>query len=112
MLSLFLMFALMLSILVMFLSSNIAKSHYNLLEKMTPFECGFNPSNKSRVPFSLQFFLIALIFIIFDIEIILIIPAPLFSMKSLPLSLSITLLILIIFLGLLHEWKEGSLKWV
>lgn len=96
----------------MILSSNLAKIHYIRNEKNSPFECGFNPSQKTRIPFSLQFFLIALIFIIFDVEIILIIPSPLFLINSWKLSISISTLIMIIFIGLLHEWNEGSLKWI
>nr|YP_009245633.1 NADH dehydrogenase subunit 3 [Oligolophus tienmushanensis]AIG60114.1 NADH dehydrogenase subunit 3 [Oligolophus tienmushanensis] len=102
----------LMSMAIMILSSNLASMHYMTNEKNSPFECGFNPSQKSRTPFSLQFFLITLIFIIFDVEIILIMPTPLFLTTSWKLSVSISTLIIIIFLGLLHEWNEGSLKWV
>lgn len=47
------------------------KFNYN---KSAPFECGFDPFNKSRIPFSLNFYLIAIIFLIFDIEISIILP--------------------------------------
>nr|AIW06233.1 NADH dehydrogenase subunit 3 [Opiliones sp. MT-2014] len=105
------MTAALISTLFMLLTSNIAKAKNYSNEKASPFECGFNPLYKNRLPFSLQFFLIALIFIIFDIEIILVIPAPLTIFNHHQVILSIILLILILTLGLFHEWKEGSLNW-
>jgi NADH-ubiquinone oxidoreductase chain 3 len=58
------------------LNSLIAKKNYIEREKPSPFECGFDPKISSRIPFSLQFYLIAIIFLIFDVEITLIIPIP------------------------------------
>jgi len=82
-------------------------------EKSSPFECGFDPKNTARIPFSLRFFLLALIFIVFDIEIVLLIPLPILA-RSLPTtSVIITRIIFltILLIGLFHEWNEGSLDW-
>nr|YP_010040750.1 NADH dehydrogenase subunit 3 [Basilepta fulvipes]QOZ40928.1 NADH dehydrogenase subunit 3 [Basilepta fulvipes] len=82
-------------------------------EKSSPFECGFDPKNCSRLPFSLQFFLIAIIFLIFDIEIALLLPLITIMKISSPMTMMITSLIfiLILLLGLYHEWKQGALNW-
>nr|YP_011021917.1 NADH dehydrogenase subunit 3 [Argas vulgaris]WQM44084.1 NADH dehydrogenase subunit 3 [Argas vulgaris] len=82
-------------------------------EKFSPFECGFDPFSASRLPFSLRFFMITIIFLIFDIEIIILLPLPITS--SIPnwnypvIYISI---ILIILFGLLYEWKKGMIEWL
>nr|QGZ10048.1 NADH dehydrogenase subunit 3 [Eisenia spelaea] len=82
-------------------------------EKSSPFECGFDPKSTARIPFSMRFFLLAIIFIVFDIEIVLLMPIPtmvLINCTYVTLSTSVMFL-LILLLGLIHEWKEGSLDW-
>lgn len=82
--------------------------------KLMPFECGFDPLRSVRTPFSLRFFLLALLFLIFDVEILLLLPYIL-SIKAVWLKMSIYgkfiyfLLLLVLFLGLVHEYNEGSL---
>jgi len=82
-------------------------------EKLSPFECGFDPSHTARVPFSMRFFLLAIIFIVFDIEIVLLIPIPLLFYSSNIISIIIgrTTFLIILLLGLIHEWNQGSLDW-
>nr|BDQ44316.1 NADH dehydrogenase subunit 3 [Amynthas phaselus] len=82
-------------------------------EKSTPFECGFDPKNTARIPFSLRFFLLAIIFIVFDIEIVLLMPIPTMFMTSysMHILISYTLFIIVLITGLIHEWNEGSLDW-
>uniref|UniRef100_A0AAU8AVG5 NADH-ubiquinone oxidoreductase chain 3 n=1 Tax=Pyrocoelia amplissima TaxID=370598 RepID=A0AAU8AVG5_9COLE len=82
-------------------------------EKNSPFECGFDPKTSPRIPFSLQFFLIAVIFLIFDIEIALLLPLILTMKISKPLTFMIIslLFIIILIMGLFHEWKQGALNW-
>nr|QQQ88938.1 NADH dehydrogenase subunit 3 [Hyalella cajasi] len=83
-------------------------------EKVSPFECGFDPFKKSRVPFSLRFFLVTIIFLVFDVEIALLFPLGLMKMNSdlLFVGLSGLVLILILMLGLIHEWNQGALTWI
>nr|YP_009250681.1 NADH dehydrogenase subunit 3 [Heterotermes tenuior]AMX23010.1 NADH dehydrogenase subunit 3 [Heterotermes tenuior] len=102
-----------LSTAVMYLTTLISKKNNEDREKSSPFECGFDPKNSARLPFSSRFFLIAVIFMIFDVEIALLLPMPITmtasGMKSWTLISSAFLLILII--GLYHEWNQGSLEW-
>nr|YP_011004569.1 NADH dehydrogenase subunit 3 [Pyrocoelia pectoralis]WPT27224.1 NADH dehydrogenase subunit 3 [Pyrocoelia pectoralis] len=82
-------------------------------EKNSPFECGFDPKSSPRIPFSLQFFLIAVIFLIFDIEIALLLPLILTMKISNPFSFIfiVFFFIMILIMGLIHEWKQGALDW-
>nr|YP_009500681.1 NADH dehydrogenase subunit 3 [Allocarsidara bakeri]AWU48824.1 NADH dehydrogenase subunit 3 [Allocarsidara bakeri] len=82
-------------------------------EKNSPFECGFDPVSNSRIPFSIQFFTISLMFLIFDIEITIILPLPMMlTMTKINLwIIMVNLLMIILILGLILEWKEGSMNW-
>nr|UPL66017.1 NADH dehydrogenase subunit 3 [Myrmedobia distinguenda] len=82
-------------------------------ENLSPFECGFDPFNSPRMPFSIQFFLIAILFLIFDVEIIMIMPMIItLSFSNLKIwFITISMFIMVLILGLCHEWKNGILEW-
>lgn len=82
--------------------------------KNSPFECGFDPQESARLPFSLRFFLLAIIFLIFDIEIALLFPVIL-SVKRIRVIISIAsgvVFLIILLVGLFHEWGQGTLRWI
>nr|AZL93353.1 NADH dehydrogenase subunit 3 [Pamphilius sp. ZJUH_2016023] len=109
----FSMLILIISIIVMLISSFLSNKLIMDREKKSPFECGFDPKKCSRIPFSLRFFLIAVIFLIFDVEITLLLPMMLMLYTSY-LSYWIWtsfFFIMILLIGLFHEWNQGSLKW-
>nr|AHA47374.1 NADH dehydrogenase subunit 3 [Idiosepius hallami] len=103
-----------LNIILLSIGLIINKRSYMDREKNSPFECGFDPSIYSRAPFSMRFFLLAVIFLIFDVEIILLMPLTMNIMNSntyWPMTSSIIFLI-ILLVGLFHEWNQGSLDWM
>lgn len=107
------MLSVTISLVLIIINSTIRKKNFYGREKPSAFECGFDPKNSSRIPFSLQFYLIAVIFLIFDVEITLIMPIPIlvkiYNINSwIPLIL---FFIIILILGLYHEWKQGALQW-
>nr|YP_010238873.1 NADH dehydrogenase subunit 3 [Anoplophora horsfieldi]QTE20922.1 NADH dehydrogenase subunit 3 [Anoplophora horsfieldi] len=99
-------------ILIMLLNL-ISKKSFSDREKSSPFECGFDPKNPARLPFSLQFFLIAVIFLIFDVEITLLFPLIITLKISNLLNYSMIFIffIMILIMGLFHEWNQGALNW-
>nr|AML25901.1 NADH dehydrogenase subunit 3 [Staphylinidae sp. BMNH 1274207] len=108
------MIILIISSILMTIASIISKKSFMDREKSSPFECGFDPKSSPRMPFSLQFFLIAVIFLIFDVEITLLIPL-IMIMKISNITNYIFIIIFFIFillLGLYHEWNQGALNWM
>nr|AOR87323.1 NADH dehydrogenase subunit 3 [Bujurquina oenolaemus] len=81
--------------------------------KLSPYECGFDPLGSARLPFSLRFFLIAILFLLFDLEIVLLLPLPWGDQLSSPLMTFIWAFIILalLTLGLIYEWAQGGLEW-
>ena len=71
-------------------------------EKASPFECGFDPSGITRLPFCIKFFMVSVIFLVFDIEVALILPM-VFS------GLTVITFLGILILGAMYEWAYGGL---
>nr|YP_010326130.1 NADH dehydrogenase subunit 3 [Chrysopera combinans]UNP49255.1 NADH dehydrogenase subunit 3 [Chrysopera combinans] len=99
--------------IMMFISIILSKKSFSDREKSSPFECGFDPKSSARIPFSLHFFLITVIFLIFDVEIALIFPIiPLFKIVNFYLWTKISFFfIMILIIGLYHEWNQNMLNW-
>nr|AVI25211.1 NADH dehydrogenase subunit 3 [Phyllomimus sp. YH-2018] len=103
----------LISLSLMMISSSISMKTLNDHEKSSPFECGFDPKMSPRLPFSMHFFLIAVIFLIFDVEIALLLPLIIIIQWSKVLLWSIisSFFLIILLLGLYHEWRQGALDW-
>nr|AYW12393.1 NADH dehydrogenase subunit 3 [Menidia menidia] len=82
-------------------------------EKLSPYECGFDPLGSARLPFSLRFFLVAILFLLFDLEIALLLPLPWGDQLASPtLTFGWASAVLILLtLGLVYEWMQGGLEW-
>nr|YP_009710893.1 NADH dehydrogenase subunit 3 [Ptilonyssus chloris]QGA47496.1 NADH dehydrogenase subunit 3 [Ptilonyssus chloris] len=79
--------------------------------KLTLFECGFDMMSNTRIPFSIHFFKICLIFIIFDIEVIMILPIPMMNYSNWMYMWIMYMMIIIFILSLLIEWQQNALSW-
>nr|YP_009167133.1 NADH dehydrogenase subunit 3 [Centropyge eibli]ALD15868.1 NADH dehydrogenase subunit 3 [Centropyge eibli] len=82
-------------------------------EKLSPYECGFDPLGSARLPFSIRFFLVAILFLLFDLEIALLLPLPWGDQLSSPLLtfLWASTVLALLTLGLAYEWLQGGLEW-
>nr|AFB19853.1 NADH dehydrogenase subunit 3 [Stachyris poliocephala]AFB19854.1 NADH dehydrogenase subunit 3 [Stachyris poliocephala] len=82
-------------------------------EKLSPYECGFDPLGSARLPFSIRFFLVAILFLLFDLEIALLLPLPWATQLQDPtITLTWTsILLFLLTLGLVYEWAQGGLEW-
>nr|AFB19820.1 NADH dehydrogenase subunit 3 [Schoeniparus castaneceps] len=82
-------------------------------EKLSPYECGFDPLGSARLPFSIRFFLVAILFLLFDLEIALLLPLPWATQLQNPTTTLTwtSILILLLTLGLVYEWMQGGLEW-
>nr|YP_010716461.1 NADH dehydrogenase subunit 3 [Gotra octocincta]WDQ40357.1 NADH dehydrogenase subunit 3 [Gotra octocincta] len=112
--SLILMIFIIIPFLFILINLSVSSKKMKDREKLSPFECGFDPLSSSRLPFSMQFYLISIIFLIFDIEIIIFLPIiPSFFTNMLLNWMETSLIfILILTLGLYIEWMNGALSWL
>ena len=81
-------------------------------EKLSAHECGFEPFNDSRMEFDIRFYLVAILFIIFDLEIAFLFPWAI-TLGNLGLFgfFSMMLFLFILTIGFIYEWKKGALDW-
>nr|YP_009339311.1 NADH dehydrogenase subunit 3 [Pallaseopsis kessleri]APL97201.1 NADH dehydrogenase subunit 3 [Pallaseopsis kessleri] len=91
----------------------VGKTSMSTREKLTSFECGFDSKKKARAPFSLRFFMVTILFLIFDVEVTLLLPLGLLApyTETLSVTLTASTLALVLIIGIMHEWNQGSLDW-
>ena len=107
-----LMWALFLILGVIWVMWNGRKNMIAMREVSRPFECGFDPKDRSRIPFSIRFFLLIIIFLIFDVEISILLGVPYqLDFEFFKGRLGIFLIIWILLIGTLEEYRRGALRW-
>ena len=81
-------------------------------EKLSAYECGFEPFDDSRMEFDVRFYLVAILFIIFDLEIAFLFPWAI-SLGNIGLFgfCSMMIFLFILTVGFIYEWKKGALDW-
>ncbi|MDQ0462978.1 NADH-quinone oxidoreductase subunit A [Caulobacter ginsengisoli] len=85
-------------------------------EKLSSYECGFNAFDDARMKFDVRFYLVSILFIIFDLEVAFLFPWAVTLMK-LPVAVgqfafvSMLIFLLVLTVGFIYEWKKGALEW-
>lgn len=107
----FLLFSLFLSILIFNLSFLLIKQKDDL-EKLTAYECGFNPYDDARKVFDVKFYLVAILFIIFDLEAVFVFPWVLTLNSNFSLGFWTMIEFLIeLVVGFIYIWCSDALEW-
>lgn len=108
---LFILFSVVLSLIIA-IASYILTDKTPDKEKVSVYECGFDPFHSPGKPFSVRFFLIAILFLVFDLEISYLFP---WSCSSSFISIEgqfvIIIFLIILTIGLIYEWIKGGLEW-
>lgn len=81
-------------------------------QKNSPYECGFDPTGDARIPFDVRFYLVAILFIIFDLETAFLFPwAVVFRQLGWWGCASMGLFLGLLVVGFIYEWRRGALEW-
>ncbi|MFZ9962615.1 MAG: NADH-quinone oxidoreductase subunit A [Burkholderiales bacterium] len=92
--------------------SRVLRSHRPDEEKLSPYECGFEAFEDARVKFDVRYYLVAILFIIFDLEIAFLFPWAV-ALEDIGLYGFIAMMVFLFLLvvGFIYEWKKGALEW-
>jgi len=83
-------------------------------EKLSAYECGFTPIGDARQPFHVRFYLVGLLFLLFDLEVIFLFPWALtvtHVMFSVSALVGLCFFLFLLLVGFVYEWKKGALDW-
>ncbi len=98
--------------LVLMLSAMVIAYRKPDPEKVSIYECGFNAFDDARMKFDVRFYLVAILFIIFDLEIAFLFPwAVAFGEISMTAFWSMMVFLAVLTVGFAYEWKKGALEW-
>lgn len=108
---LFLIVATMIGVALLVIGWSLGPKRPNA-EKLSPYECGFEAFEDTRTQFDVRYYLVAILFIIFDLEIAFMFPwAVVFRDIGAPAIAAMAVFLGILVIGFIYEWKKGALEW-
>ena len=94
------------------IASRIVRPKKPSAMKLDPYECGVERVGDAWIQFKIQYYLYALVFIVFDVEVVLILPwAVVFKQLGVVAFIEMAIFLLILFVGLVYVWKKRDLEW-
>jgi len=109
---LFLIVAIGFAIVALLMAWLVRPERYNKV-KLEPYECGIEPTTDARDRYSIRYFLVAMLFLIFDVETIFMFPWAVIMDKLLLFGLiEMVVFLFILVVGYAYAWKQGALEWV
>lgn len=108
----FLFVSLGLGIILIILGNIITKKHANV-GKCSAYECGFDAFESARLPFNVRYYLVAILFIIFDLETAFLFPWATIFREHIGMYgiVSMAIFLGLLLVGFIYEWKTGALEW-
>ena len=98
--------------IVLLVIGMLAGKHRPDADKLSPYECGFEAFEDARARFDVRYYLLAILFIIFDLEIAFLFPwAVVFKQLGLTALVEMALFLLLLVIGFAYVWKKGALEW-
>ncbi len=108
---LFIVVGLALGVIPLLLGSVLGPNHPDS-EKLSPYECGFEAFEDARMKFDVRYYLVAILFILFDLEIAFLFPwAVVFDELGVFGFVAMMIFLTILVVGFVYEWKKGALEW-
>lgn len=107
----FIVMALLLGVVLLSLGFLLSPKHPTA-EKLAPYECGFSPFSNARIKFDVRYYLVAILFIIFDLEIAFLFPwAVVIKQVGFQALIAVMLFLGLLTVGFIYEWRKGALEW-
>jgi len=107
----FIVVALAIAVIALSLGSFLGPRRPNKA-KLSPYECGFDALDDARMPFEVRFYLVAILFVIFDLETAFLLPWAVVLRKIGWFGFTAMMLFLtVLIVGFIYEWKKGALEW-
>ncbi len=108
---LYILYAMLITSLLIFISYFFIIRNPSI-EKNSAYECGFQPFDDARIPFDIHFYLVGILFLIFDLEIMFLVPWAVCILNIGMFGYNVFIIfIFILTLGFIYEWKKGALNW-